>query len=266
MAVEQWFETVITDLDGSGASYRFVYAPFLERLEDEDVPTVQVAASELSLTYLQPIASATTLPQALLRVLNGAVQETDANGAPVGLWPDDSIDLELTRFIEHLSYSPVIPVELSPLDLHSLGEVLTKGSGVAVGAWAGVVASGGTPLILLTVPAGMIIGGAAAGVGHALEEGLRERITGWIRTKRKRPKRTVLLIRLKGSQDQNSGFLDRLKAIRGVEKQTRFITEGSGDDNRSVVKLWTKEPISESQLNEIAAATQSEIESVVQDT
>jgi hypothetical protein len=68
-----------------------------------------------------------------------------------------------------------LPFEQSPLQGISLG-ALGKASPYALGAYIGYAAGGGTPLILITVPAGIIVCGAAAGVGKALEEGLREKI------------------------------------------------------------------------------------------
>ncbi len=52
-------------------------------------------------------------------------------------------DLNLNRsspFADHAAFAPLIPLETLPLDLHSLAGVLATGSGVAAGAWAGVVA------------------------------------------------------------------------------------------------------------------------------
>jgi hypothetical protein len=72
-----------------------------------------------------------------------------------------------------VTFGDVVPVELSPLGAESLAGVLTKAGGGAVGLVVGVASSGGTPLLLLTVPAGMILCGAAAGIASALEQGLR---------------------------------------------------------------------------------------------
>jgi hypothetical protein len=43
------------------------------------------------------------------------------------------------------------------------------------------VAFGTGPLLFITVPAGMVIFGAAKGIGKALEEGLYERLVTWLR-------------------------------------------------------------------------------------
>jgi hypothetical protein len=53
---------------------------------------------------------------------------------------------------------------------------VVKASGMGIGAYVGFVAAGSGPLLLITVPAGMIICGAAAGIGKAIEDGLYQRI------------------------------------------------------------------------------------------
>jgi hypothetical protein len=70
----------------------------------------------------------------------------------------------------------------------SLADIATKASPTAVGVYIGYEAAGGhTPLLLLTVPAGMIICGAAGGLARGLEEGIREKIKKMLSAKRSRP-------------------------------------------------------------------------------
>lgn len=84
---------------------------------------------------------------------------------------------EFYEFAEYVSMTPVIPFENSPLSAESLGALLTKVGGYGVGAYIGfLIVGGSTPLLLITVPAGMIICGAAAGISQGLEKGLKERI------------------------------------------------------------------------------------------
>ena len=89
--------------------------------------------------------------------------------------PDD------VRFAEQVSFDRVIPIEESPLSQESLAKLATTASGVGIGAFVGFVAFGSSPLLLITVPAGMIICGAAYAVGQALQEGFKERILSWIK-------------------------------------------------------------------------------------
>jgi hypothetical protein len=83
-------------------------------------------------------------------------------------------------FAQGAAYSDVIPFEQSPLEATSLASTLIKGGGTGVGAFIGWVLAGPTPLLLITVPAGMILCGAASGVAAGLQQGLRERISLWL--------------------------------------------------------------------------------------
>jgi 4-hydroxybenzoate polyprenyltransferase len=82
----------------------------------------------------------------------------------------------------------VIPFEQSPLELQSLKDILIKGTGSAVGAYAGFVAAGSHPMVLVVVPAGIVLFGAAFGVAKALEDGLYEKLMGIMGVKTKRGK------------------------------------------------------------------------------
>jgi hypothetical protein len=84
-------------------------------------------------------------------------------------------------FAEYLLFARIIPFEQSPIDLESLGNLITTASGVGVGAYVGFLVGGSGPLLFVTVPAGMIICGAASGVAKALEKGLKDRILSLIR-------------------------------------------------------------------------------------
>jgi hypothetical protein len=44
----------------------------------------------------------------------------------------------------------------------------------------GVLVGGASPLLFLTVPGGMIVGGAAWGVATALERGLHDKVLRWL--------------------------------------------------------------------------------------
>lgn len=87
-----------------------------------------------------------------------------------------TVDAAPNSAINAMTFERLIPFQESPIDLHSLGELALKATGVGFGAYIGFVAFAGTPFVMITVPAGMILCGAAAGFGRALEEGLRARI------------------------------------------------------------------------------------------
>ena len=70
-----------------------------------------------------------------------------------------------------------IVVEHSPPIFASLASFLKGASGVAIGAYVGIATGIPNPMLMfVTVPFGIIIVGAASGVGHALEQGLRDMI------------------------------------------------------------------------------------------
>jgi hypothetical protein len=94
-----------------------------------------------------------------------------------------------TSFAQELVFSPVVPFEASPLSGKSVAEVITAAGGSAGGA-VGFYATG-DPLLLIVVPAGIILCGAATafakvihraaeGVGDALYIGARARVLRWL--------------------------------------------------------------------------------------
>jgi hypothetical protein len=83
----------------------------------------------------------------------------------------------LVQFVEQAVFTNVVPFEESPLDLTSIATLIKQATGVGLGAYVGFLVAGGpTPLLFLTVPAGMLIVGTAAGVAKALEVGLNYRL------------------------------------------------------------------------------------------
>jgi hypothetical protein len=74
-------------------------------------------------------------------------------------------------FAEYVAFSEVIPIEASPLTSKSLLTIA-----VGVGAKIGVIAGGATPLVLVTVPAGIILCTAGVIFGPALGQKLAKLI------------------------------------------------------------------------------------------
>jgi hypothetical protein len=77
------------------------------------------------------------------------------------------------RFSEYVSYARVIPFEQSPLGAESLAAIAAnavKGGTVTIGTTIGFMAAGPTPLLLITVPAGIILCGAAVSFSKWIEE------------------------------------------------------------------------------------------------
>lgn len=105
---------------------------------------------------------------------------------------DDQRVTEADRALARVAYSePLIPFEESPLQALSLKDIV-HATGVAVGAYVGFVVAGSNPLLFITVPAGMVICGAASGLGRGIEDGLRQRIKYLLRRtppRKRTPKR-----------------------------------------------------------------------------
>lgn len=66
-------------------------------------------------------------------------------------------------FAEKLCLECDIPFENSSLSAEALVKLVTKATGVGLGAFAGFVAVGASPLLMVAVPAGMVLCGAAMG-------------------------------------------------------------------------------------------------------
>jgi hypothetical protein len=76
---------------------------------------------------------------------------------------------------DYLCHEDIIPFEQSPIGGVSLS-ALAKASGVAIGSYVGIVMGNGTPYLLLTVPAGIIVCSIAAGAGRALEKIVEKKV------------------------------------------------------------------------------------------
>jgi hypothetical protein len=86
-------------------------------------------------------------------------------------------DPRLYRFAARAALEPLIPVESSPVAGVSLAELVrSTGASAALGYFA----LGADPLLLVTVPAGVILLGGAAGIAEGLKAGLAFRIASWL--------------------------------------------------------------------------------------
>jgi hypothetical protein len=87
----------------------------------------------------------------------------------------------LNELLADLLFRDTIPWRGSPLAGQSLGGLLATVSGSGFGAAIGTYLGHG-PLLLLTVPAGIVVVGltsyVTAGVGMGLQEGLRQKVLG----------------------------------------------------------------------------------------
>jgi hypothetical protein len=76
-----------------------------------------------------------------------------------------------SRFAEYLAFEAVIPFESSPLGAKALATLIagTTSAGAALG-----YAATGDPIVLVTVPAGIVVAGVAIGVGAGAAAGIAE--------------------------------------------------------------------------------------------
>lgn len=182
MKMLQMYETTIMSDDSPHAMHVVVVPGRSEPMGDSAQPDRLLKA--LGLTKLAP-ADASNLAMQLALVLTPGLPAHDvpqALGAAMqGYFPSLPLSPDDVRFAEIAASERLIPFEQSPLSLESLGRLVTTAGGAGVGAYVGFVAFGSGPMLLITVPAGMMICGAARGVAQALEEGLKDRLLTWIK-------------------------------------------------------------------------------------
>jgi len=178
----QWYETTVFDRERRLAA-RFVVVPRRSLREPEALDFPPNAQHPL-LERLGPDVidlggppAPSYLPAALMVTFEPAEGLSSASlddriGAYPTYYPEDR--WELRRFAEEVVFSRVIPFEGSPLGADSLATILTEAPvGIGLGAYIGFVAAGERRVLLFfTVPAGIIIVGAAEtmapGVGELL--------------------------------------------------------------------------------------------------
>ena len=87
-------------------------------------------------------------------------------------------DEEVLRFAEYVAFARLTPLKESPLAEVPLASILEEPTVLGVGLLVGIAAAGGlTPLVMLTVPAGIVLVGAA----DALAKEFPELVRGAIR-------------------------------------------------------------------------------------
>jgi hypothetical protein len=191
----QLYETTLIDR-GSGLEARFIVAPARSFLDSELLRQPDRLAERLGMpspmrplapSFLPAVLAATYAPPGTAEELMDRLRwpELDFRGLYLPRWYGP-VAQGAADFLTYASYAEVIPFESSPLDAKSLASVVTSASGVGAGGYFGFLVAGGSPAAIITVPLGMIIGGAAAGVGRALEEGLYETVLDLIRERRER--------------------------------------------------------------------------------
>ncbi|CEP35285.1 MULTISPECIES: hypothetical protein [unclassified Halomonas] len=181
MEVKQTYETEVSFSEGLGI--RAITIP-ARNFNIENFTTLDQVGERLGIRLLEEV-ELDWIQRAIATLLLAENQE-DLEG-----WKSDRSYLlgkfthgpEVYKFAEYVSMAAVFPFENSPLTAESIGSLLTKAGGCGAGTYIGFAVAGTTPLLFIAVPTGMIICGAAAGIAQGLEEGLRERISKFIRDK-----------------------------------------------------------------------------------
>ena len=177
MADIQIFETTIAARQ-SGYTFRFLTIPnrSLSSSPDSNATIAADTLKEaLNLQSLQPIGSS-ALPAAIMAMvqadISADVGHLQAQAAFNQYLNPVSPPPHLLAFAEEVAFAEIVPFEESPLSLVSLaGQVAGYAkSPIAMGAFIGVLAGGMTPLLLVTVPAGIIICGAASAFAKVVDE------------------------------------------------------------------------------------------------
>jgi hypothetical protein len=156
----QLYETEIYDRD-TGAAFAFITIPrrsvVVPRIGDAE----EVGAG-LGLQRIREVASFD-----LAALIDATLIYPDELRSRQGVFATSS------PFARYLIDEPVVPFEASPLEGKPLAALIggpASGASIAVGFLLG------HPLIVVLVPAGIILCGAARGIAEALHVGLRARI------------------------------------------------------------------------------------------
>jgi hypothetical protein len=184
MQVIQTYETTISSNDGNRGIACLV-VPVRSIPKNESDFQGEDRARRIGLQPIERV-SPSQLPYAVAALI--AASEQEANPlelyhkilqAPVSA-ASELVGIETFQFAEEISCLPVVPFEQSPMDFASFAEIYATAGAVGLGAYAGFVAAGSTALLFVTIPAGMILFGAAAGIALGLQNGLKERVRKWL--------------------------------------------------------------------------------------
>jgi hypothetical protein len=169
----QFYETTIYDRDRAGQSFSFITVP-ARSFPDATTPPMAAVSEALGTLFMDdgPRAFRRNLrPWGLPFLIDGALGRRRSfrfffdPDVPFGEKEGPS------QFAEYLAFEPVIPFESSPLGTKALASLI--GATGTTGAALGYAATG-EPIVLVTVPAGIVIAGVALGVGLGAATGLAE--------------------------------------------------------------------------------------------
>ncbi len=172
MKVVQAYQTTIWDTDANAdRSVHFVVLP-ARSLHQGTVPTTMDGIQTLfDLDQVIQLNSVSLMARTLAGILAqtdsetflGTTSEESPEGVPA--FPPPPPLPDLFRLAEVAVFADIVPIEASDLGGHSLADLFLKAATagpVHLGALAAYASAGGTPFLILAVPAGIILCGAAS--------------------------------------------------------------------------------------------------------
>lgn len=174
MDVVQMYETTVGDRDGDPA-YTFLSIPSRALPDREDLGTSKVSDVARALRIEEGPSflgqGGVFIEQSVVNAVSFTLNAPNLReaGSRYEGWAEDA--LNNTDWARYLATEPLVPFESSPLSGQSVAQVAGASAG-AVGASVGALVTG-DPILLVTVPAGIIICGAAAGIADGLRVGTR---------------------------------------------------------------------------------------------
>lgn len=184
MKIAQIYDTTIYDCE-SGWAARAIIVPRRSFANPTMLDQPRQLVRELELENIRTVAVG-ELTQTVVEVLEGSGPEVGPRkGLESQSYP--SHRMLPNAFAEYLVSARIIPFEQSPLSAETIGSIAAA-SGVGTGAAVALlVAAGASPFLLLLVPAGMIVMGAAAGIAKGLEKGLQKRVEDLVKGEKSKP-------------------------------------------------------------------------------
>jgi hypothetical protein len=177
--LRQTYESTVEDEDGRAVHFLAVpHRSFDETHSSRLAQDGRGLLEEMGFSVLKRI-SPTEIPNAIAQMVSADTSE-DANALRTELALDritdptaaSRDDEELRAFAEYVAFANLVPFEESPINLVSLAgkAASTAKSPEALGAFIGVLAGGATPMLLVTVPTGIIVCAAASAFAKFLFE------------------------------------------------------------------------------------------------
>ncbi len=180
MTIAEWQETTVLDRR-AGLSASLLALPSQAMAAEQGIGSAPEVASDLGLANLQSVPSA-----ALPMLLAGCLLFKERESCLVWLrqirtehgWviPNELLNMDEFRFAEQLALRPTLALTKAPAAFESMAAFVSGAPAGEALAYLGFAERSATPLVLLRGPRGVVLCGATAGLGRAMDEGLRDRV------------------------------------------------------------------------------------------